>query len=291
MRYSYQQLNKTIWLSFPVKGFRFYAVTDMKDKQTLKVVTVGQGQNLVLLHGWGLNSGVWDNLVPVLSPHFNMTLIDLPGFGLNHDIVPEDYDLSSVAKLIAEVIPSQSIVLGWSLGGLIAQYIAVNKLVAMKQLVLLCTSPKFKATEEWDGIAEPVLNLFHKQLEHDFGKTLERFLAIQAMGSQSAKSDIRQLKHAIDQYPLPHKNALSGGLKLLSEVDLRDQLSQISIPTTWFFGRLDSLVPQKVAGLINDLQPEAKQVVMSKVSHAPFVSDLESFSNILLNELHIPQTQ
>jgi pimeloyl-[acyl-carrier protein] methyl ester esterase len=253
--------------------------------QQLRTVTAGVGPNLVLLHGWGLNSGVWESLVPKLVPYFSVTLVDLPGFGLNHDILPDEYNISSISDLLLDAIPSDSILLGWSLGGLIAQHIAISYPNKIKRLVLLCSSPKFKATQEWYGIAESVLSVFHQQLDDDVGKTLERFLAIQAMGSPSAKSDIQQIRQSIHKYPLPHKDALSGGLEILSEVDLRLQLSRITAPTNWFFGRLDSLVPQKVAGMIKVLQPTAKQMVIQKASHAPFISHLDSFVNLLLDEL------
>jgi pimeloyl-[acyl-carrier protein] methyl ester esterase len=105
------------------------------------------------------------------------------------------------------------------------------------------------------------------------------------MGSQSAKSDIRQLKRSIEQYPAPHKDALSGGLALLSRVDLRDDLAQINVPTTWLFGRLDSLVPQKAIALISQLQPQARHLVFPKASHAPFVSHFEDFKESLFAEL------
>jgi pimeloyl-[acyl-carrier protein] methyl ester esterase len=253
--------------------------------QKLRTVTMGNGPDLVLLHGWGLNSGVWENLMPKLTSCHTVTLVDLPGFGLNHNTLPLDYDLPSVAKLVADVVPNNSVILGWSLGGLIAQHIAAMGLLDIKQLILLCTSPKFEAADEWPGIQASVLSLFHKQLGQDFNKTLERFLAIQAMGSQSARSDIRQLKHSIAQYPVPHKTALSGGLALLSDIDLRADLAQITIPTTWFFGRLDSLVPQKAIALIKQYQPTAKHVVMQKASHAPFVSHPDDFIEMLLAEI------
>jgi pimeloyl-[acyl-carrier protein] methyl ester esterase len=254
--------------------------------QTLRTVTSGKGPELVLLHGWGLNSGVWESLMPSLTPRFTVTLIDLPGFGLNHDIVPESYNLSSIAELILNVMPAKATLTGWSLGGLMAQHIASSRPDKIDRLILLCTSPKFMATEEWPGIAEPVLREFHQQLKHDFSKTLDRFLAIQAMGSQSAKADIRQLKQSISQYPPPHQQALSGGLSLLSDIDLRHNLTQITAPTTWFFGRLDSLVPQKMIQKLKLLQPLAKHIVIPKASHAPFVSHQEDFLDLLLNELH-----
>ncbi|NHX33796.1 alpha/beta fold hydrolase, partial [Escherichia coli] len=44
--------------------------------------TVGEGkQDLVLLHGWGLNAQVWQTIIPRIASHFRVHLVDLPGYG------------------------------------------------------------------------------------------------------------------------------------------------------------------------------------------------------------------
>lgn len=48
--------------------------------------TTGEGdRDLVMLHGWGLNAGVWEHLIARLSPHFRLHLADLPGYGRSAD--------------------------------------------------------------------------------------------------------------------------------------------------------------------------------------------------------------
>ena len=51
--------------------------------ETLKISTSGQGTPLVLLHGWGLNSGIRQPTVEVLAQSYQVITVDLPGFGLN----------------------------------------------------------------------------------------------------------------------------------------------------------------------------------------------------------------
>ncbi|MGB5339321.1 MAG: alpha/beta fold hydrolase, partial [Gammaproteobacteria bacterium] len=43
--------------------------------------TSGAGPDLLLVHGWGLHSGIWDGLAPLLEPHYRVTRMDLPGHG------------------------------------------------------------------------------------------------------------------------------------------------------------------------------------------------------------------
>ena len=80
------------------------------------------------------------------------------------------------------------------------------------------------ARDEWPGIAPKVLTGFNQMLAGDFRQTIERFLAIQAMGSEHARDDIRQLRHWLAERPAPQFAALEAGLTLLADIDLREPL-------------------------------------------------------------------
>ncbi|MEP1554184.1 MAG: pimeloyl-[acyl-carrier protein] methyl ester esterase, partial [Paraglaciecola sp.] len=151
----------------------------------------------------------------------------------------------------------------------------------LKQLVLICSSPKFSKSLDWPGIDTDVLALFASQLALDFSKMLERFLMIQAMGSENAKFDVKTIKQNVQQYPNPSEKALVAGLNMLENVDLREQFKQLKMPCHVFLGRLDSLVPIKIADLINTYSHLANVEIIAKASHAPFISDTEDFAKRL----------
>jgi pimeloyl-[acyl-carrier protein] methyl ester esterase len=236
----------------------------------LKISTVGSGKQLVFLHGWGVNSGVWQPLIDIIKDEFCITTIDLPGYGINHQRLPVPYNLQNIAKTVAEHLPANCILIGWSLGGLVAQQIANTYPEKLKQLVLICSSPKFSKSIEWPGI-EP--------------KILERFIAIQAMGSVSVRQDSKTIKQAVQRYPPPSPVALAAGLDMLQSVDLREQLKTLSIPCQMFLGRLDTLVPDTVAPLVQLLNSKITIEVILDVSHAPFISNTESFAKRLVKAL------
>jgi pimeloyl-[acyl-carrier protein] methyl ester esterase len=251
----------------------------------LKVSTVGKGQPLVFLNGWGVNSGLWQSLIDILKDKFCITTIDLPGYGLNRQQLPIPYNLQSVASTVAQHMPANCSLIGWSLGGLIAQQIAHSYPEKLKQMVLICSSPKFSKSSDWPGIEPKVLNFFTQQLNVDFSKTLERFLAIQAMGSVNARQDIKTIKQALQQYPLPSYVALASGLNMLQNIDLREQFKILSIPCHIFLGKLDTLVPEKVDLLIKQLNSKVTIDVITNASHAPFISDTEQFAKRLVKVL------
>ena len=85
---------------------------------------IGQGPALVLLHGWGVNSAVWQPVTEQLSEHFCLYIVDLPGFGDSEPL--EHYSLQSICTEVLKVVPESAIWCGWSLGGLIATYAAIK---------------------------------------------------------------------------------------------------------------------------------------------------------------------
>ncbi len=100
----------------------------------------GQGPDLVLVHGWGMNGAVWSACVSELAEHFTVHTVDLPGYGYSHQI---GYDsLTQLVDALLVEAPERAIWLGWSLGGLIATHIAHEYPARVSQLVTLASSPK-----------------------------------------------------------------------------------------------------------------------------------------------------
>ena len=125
-----------------------------------------------------------------------------------------------------------------------------------------------------------MLESFQNQLTDDFKKTLERFLAIQSLGSDTAKSDLKTLKAQIFQHPQPDSMALKKGLEYLQTVDLRRYINALDCDTLRIFGSQDSLVPKQAVEMIQQLQPDARYHVIKGASHAPFISHTDQFMQI-----------
>lgn len=244
---------------------------------SISVERFGQGPDLVLLHGWGMNGAVWHGIAQQLADHYRVHLVDLPGFGNSPLNDGSDYSLPWLAEQVAGVLPERCHLLGWSLGGLVASQLALTHPERVQSLITVASSPCFMARDEWPGIAPKVLAGFNQMLAGDFKQTIERFLAIQAMGSEHARDDIRQLRHWLAERPMPQLAALEAGLGLLADVDLRDELSALSLPWLRIYGRLDSLVPKAAIPLLDERYPHSRSLVLDKASHAPFISHPAQF--------------
>ena len=244
--------------------------------------TTGSGTTeLVLLHGWGLNSQVWSYIVPRLTPHFLVHLVDLPGYGRSQGFGA--MTLEQMAETVAERAPDHAWWLGWSLGGLVANQVALTQPQRVDGLVTVASSPRFSAMDDWPGSKPEVLISFEQQLSEDFHRTVERFLALQTLGTETARQDARRLKEVVLAQPLPSVEVLTGGLDILRTADLRQPMTAPDMPFLRLYGDLDGLVPRKVAALLDSLWPHSSSYLFAKAAHAPFISHPDLFCQQLIN--------
>ncbi len=247
---------------------------------TLYQETIGEGdRHLVLLHGWGLNAQVWRYTAERLAPHFCLHLIDLPGYGRSEGFGA--MTLEEMAEIVLAAAPEKAAWLGWSLGGLVASQIALTAPQRVEKLITVASSPCFAAQDDWPGIRPDVLHGFQHQLSEDFQRTVERFLALQTLGSDSARQDARLLKSIVLGLPMPGVEVLNGGLEILRSVDLRQPMTALTVPLLRVYGALDGLVPRKVVPLLDELWPQSRSEIMGKASHAPFISHPDAFCSIV----------
>lgn len=249
---------------------------------SLQVRIEGQGPDLVLLHGWALHSGVWDDLREPLARHYRVHCIDLPGHGLS----PLDSHISNLqqfAAAIAPHIPARAAVIGWSLGGLVALQLATH--MTLSALVLIGSTPKFVAGPDWNnGMAPQVFAQFVARLHSDFSGTVQDFLSLQVRGDSDAPETLRILKARLLQHP-PQENALNLGLNILRDSDLRSALPQIRVPSLIMAGEHDRITPPAAARYLAECLPQARLNMVRRAGHAPFLSHREEFMSELENFL------
>lgn len=230
----------------------------------------GRGPDLVMVHGWGMHAGIWADWANSLTARFRVHLVDLPGHGDSEFDVGER--LEDWSGALAEAIPGEAWWLGWSLGGLVTLNLACCYPDRVRGLVQVASTPRFVTRADWPyGIEAAVFDQFAAQLSDDVDRTLGRFLALQVRGADRSGDSLRCLRAHLAQRPRPQAAALSAGLRLLHNSDLRALLPTLNVPSYWLFGERDTLVPTTLRG-----QVPGRHVVVKGAGHAPFLSHPEA---------------
>jgi pimeloyl-[acyl-carrier protein] methyl ester esterase len=256
---------------------------------SLHVEVVGSGPPLVLLHGWAMHGGVFAPLVARLRDVHTLHLVDLPGHGLSHDsAVPLALE-PCVEAILAQVPVAPWC--GWSLGGMFALHAASTRPHCVPRLALLCANASFVRHEDEPGeaahlgVSADIFRDFAQGLRHDYRGTLDRFVALEAFGSDHQGDELRTLRRDLFARGEPTAQALADGLQLLRSVDLRPMLPGLRVPSLWLAGRRDRLVPARAMRLAAEHAPAARFDVIEHAGHAPFLTHADAVAARLLDFL------
>ena len=242
--------------------------------------TLGRGPDLVLLHGWAMHSGVFAALAEALAPRFTLHLVDLPGHGHSRDSALP-LALEPVVAAVAARVP-RAVWAGWSLGGLFALHAAATRPRAVAGLAMLCASPRFVRGADWPlGMSPEVFRGFALGLRGDYRATLDRFIALEAFGSDDARGEMRMLREEVFSRGEPAARVLADGLGLLEGSDLREALPALPMPTLWLAGRRDRLVDPRAMRAAAECVPAAEVAVVEHAGHAPFLTHVDEVAAAL----------
>jgi len=236
----------------------------------MHIETHGSGPDLVLIHGWAMHGGIFAPLTPLLARHFRVHVVDLPGHGRSVGSA-EPIDPIRCADLLAGRLP-RALWVGWSFGGLVSLHAALNHPAKVCRIVEIAASPRFVSAPDWQqGVAADVFVAFGQGLLDDYRGTIERFLALETLGSAQAHDELRELKAHVFERGEPALEVLEQGLDILQKTDLRRELARLAQPSLWIAGRRDRLVPS--AALRWSAQQCAGGIYREIASgHAPFLS-------------------
>lgn len=198
-----------------------------------------RGPRVALLHGWGWDGRLIAPLAEALGRYAYVVQADLPGYGLNAERDCTGFD-DCVEHLMATV-PDADVVVGWSLGGLLALRWA--SLVPLRKLALIGATPCFMQAPDWPhGMSAERFDAFADAFDDAPVKARTRFAALSAMGDADARQVRAAMAGLVEQPPLPSRRALDQGLHWLHDVDLRSVVQDVSARILCLHGAEDRVI-------------------------------------------------
>lgn len=246
----------------------------------LHVASCGSGPALVLLHGWAMHGGVFAPLVARLREDFTLHIVDLPGHGRSAE-GKTALELDACARQIAAQTP-RALWLGWSLGGLIALHAAQRLPDSVRGLAMVCASARFVRADDWpQGMDDKVFRSFADNLARDYRGTIDRFLMLEAQGSDHVRQDVRLLRELVFAHGEPSREKLGEGLAMLQDSDLRGGLAALQMPSLWIAGRRDRLVSPPAMQACAAAARQGRYARIEGGGHAPFLTHGEEVASAI----------
>lgn len=222
---------------------------------------------ILMITGWGLGTAVLTPFVEQLRQQYQVEVWDI-------------FD-PNVESILAEKVRQASsfdVLMGWSLGGQLAIYLA-NEIFQQTRIakpVIACMSnPCFVANKDWQqAMPETDLEQFLQAARLDMLTTLKRFSHLVCMGAKDARQRVKYLQSQLSLIDLNHQEK---HLYLLKQLDLVEILKTCSTKILFIFSNQDSLVPCQVS-----IEPVFYQQSLIKVKEIEAAHDAILFDTELV---------
>ncbi|MDO8655287.1 MAG: alpha/beta hydrolase [bacterium] len=233
----------------------------------------GQGEALLILHGWGASSESWILLQRALSKEgFRVIAIDLPGFGrTNPPAVAwgvQEY-ANFVERFVSAIGLDKFFLLGHSFGGQIAISFTVEHQELVKKLIL-AAPPGIRRPP---GAKEKLLAAFSKVLN----------VVLLAVPSQNLRDRFRAAAYRLIRRRdyVKAEGVMREVMQRVIREDLFSIFSQIRVPTLIVWGDDDKLVPvQDAYALLREIPHSAVEIIPG-AGHAPHLKTPEKLSQLV----------
>ncbi|MGD9692160.1 MAG: alpha/beta fold hydrolase [Phycisphaerales bacterium] len=241
---------------------------EQRVRTPVKVDEIGSGEPVVFLHGLlGVNEH-WYPVARSLAPRAKCVMLGMPLLELKGDTCSVDGVTKLTIAVLDAVVGGPSVIIGNSLGGHVAQRIAMERPDLCKALILAGSSGLFERTLErgvehrpsHDWVTRKIKGLFCDEdrvppdlIDRAFEELSQRHAAraVVRLG-RSAKSD-----------------------------HMGDRIHTIQHPTLLLWGMQDAVTPPEVAEEFHELIPNSKLAWIDRCGHAPMIERPDEFAQAI----------
>lgn len=240
---------------------------------------VGHGPTIVLVHALGLDHHLWDHELARLAPRFQVIAYDVRGHG-GTDVPNGPYTLSDFAEDLVGLLDALGVaaahVVGLSMGGMIAQELALGWPERVRSLVLADTTSEYNQ-EGRRQLAERARIAEERGMAPLVEPTLERWFTEDFRSRHPEEVErIRSLLAAA------HPIGYAASCRAIASADLTERLVSLTVPTLVLVGSDDRSTPPEVALKMHEHIPGSRYEVIPGAAHLTNVAAPDEFTRAVL---------
>ena len=247
----------------------FVTINDIK----VNYKTTGEGQDVLLLHGWGCSLEIWKTLQSQLEQKYRVTSIDFPGFGKSDEPKTvwgvEEYT-QCTEKLIEALNLKNPVLIGHSFGGRVSILLSSRNDYVKK--VILTDSAGVKPQNTKISVSR----VFSKMKK----------LSTKIIGEKATEKLVKPFANSLASED--YKNASGMMKEILKKVvdeDLQHVMPNIKASTLLIWGEKDTATPVSDAKIMESLIPDTGLIVFPGCTHYSFLENPGYYYTIVDNFL------
>jgi len=244
----------------------------------------GEGQPLLLIMGLGATLEWWFRLLPVLTPRYRTILYDNRGVGRS-DVPAGPYSIPAMADDAVAVMEAAGIasahVFGASMGGMIAQELALNHPSRVRSLILGCTACGGRQSVPASKAVAAALGARSTMTREEAAWAMAPYIFDAGTPRELVEEDIAVRLTA----SVTNDGYFAQLQGIRAWAGTYDRLAGIAMPTLVIHGETDQLVPAENGRIVAGAIPRARLVMIPNASHIFFTDQLEASSEALLSFL------
>lgn len=220
------------------------------------------GPAIVLIHSLGADRSMWQPQVEALGAGHRLLLVDVRGHG-SSDAPPGPYSLDELAGDVLAVVdaagPDRFHVCGISIGGLIAQWLAIHQAARLISLIASNTAARIGSADTWNARIEAIRTGGMESIRE--GVIARWFSPGFAAGEPEA------FARANEVFSSTAPDGYAGCCSALAAADLRDEVGAITVPTLLVGGELDVSTPPAEIDWLGERIRGSRVVVIEGAAH------------------------
>jgi len=240
----------------------------------------GQGEDLVILHGWSYHHRSMQPIFDLLKERYRITMVDLPGMGQS-DWDSNIQTINDIADLVLPHLPEKAIYVAWSFGGLITISIAARFPERVKRFIGIATTPKFIETKGWPAVPKPGFKAIFSKIRDIGYQALIKSFYDKAFESFDPKPTSYEKLITLLKDSDANPDILLKGIDICDATDLRNEFQRMQCPIDLIMGEDDENVPSVTFEAIKSLNTNVQIHPIQSSGHMPFWTHPKKFNEIL----------